>query len=118
MRDEPPDHNDAGTIMVDALVAVVIVSLMIAACVLSLNLSHRLAAQTRQARQARLLLTALLETVPHAPGAYSGTRGGLSYQVTIRVDGDSGLCRVDAETTGARVFRMTATRWCQVETAA
>jgi hypothetical protein len=110
--------SEAGTIMVDALVAVVIVSLMIAACLVSLNLSHRLSAEARQTRQARLVLTALLEVAPHVPGQYNGTRDGLPYRVTVTADGDSNLCRIEAETVGRRVYRLRASRWCHAEAGA
>lgn len=118
VRAKRSESDDAGTIMVDALVCVVIVSLMIAACVLSLNLSHRLSAEARQLRQARLVLAARLEIVPRVPGQYGGTQDGVAYRVAVAPDGQGGLCRIRAETTGRRVYRLEATRWCRPETGA
>jgi hypothetical protein len=107
--------SDDGTIMVDALVAVVVASLMIAVCLTSLNLSRRMSLAATDARQAQLTLRTLIETIPARPGHYSGNRDGMTYaaQVSKVMEHDVPLCSIDlALTKGKRSWRLKAMRWC------
>jgi adenosylmethionine-8-amino-7-oxononanoate aminotransferase len=110
--------GDAGTVMVDALVAVVIASLMAAICLTSLQISRRADTAAQADRKARLLLQALMETTPRTPGVYSGKTDGMTYAVTVteqRTD-STRLCAVRAEAgQKGRVWRLEGTRWCDRE---
>lgn len=104
--------------MVDALVCVVIISLMIAACMVSLSIARRNFVAMQQDRQARLTLQAVIETVPRIPGDYQGQRDGLRYKVVVTEEKarDARLCGFRAEittrTVPGRTYALKATRWC------
>jgi len=105
--------------MVDALVAVVIVSMMAAICLTSLQISRRATTAAQADRQARLLLQTLMETTPRTPGVYSGKAGGLSYAVTVAEQKTDRmrLCALRAEANQkGRNWRLEGTRWCDKET--
>ena len=104
--------------MVDGLVAVVIVSLMAAICLTSLQISRRAATAAQVDRQARLLLQMLMETTPRTPGVYSGNAGGMTYAVTVteQKTDNMRMCAVRAEAgQKGRVWRLEGTRWCDRE---
>lgn len=104
--------------MVDALIAVVIVSLMAAICVTTLQISRRSENGVTSDRKARLLLQTLVETTPRLPGLYSGKSGGLPYTVMVSEQKTDGarLCVLRAEAGGGvRIRRLEATRWCDEE---
>ena len=104
--------------MVDALIAVVIVSLMAAICVTTLQISRRSEKGVTADGKARLLLQTLVETTPRLPGIYSGKSGGLPYSVTVSEQKTDGvrLCVLRAEAgAGARRRHLEATRWCDEE---
>lgn len=101
--------------MVDALVAVVIVSLMAAICLTSLQISRRAATAAQVDRQARLLLQMLMETTPRTPGVYSGKAGSMTYAVAVteQKTDNMRMCAVRAEAgQKGRVWRLDGTRWC------
>lgn len=111
--------SDAGTAMVDALIAMVIVSLTVAMCLATLKISRRasFAAQTDQ--KARLLLQTLIETTPRTPGVYSGKRDGMIYAVTVTEQKARGVrqCALRAEASQkGRAWQLEGTRWCDQET--
>ena len=110
--------RDAGTVMVDALVAVVIVSMMAAICLTSLQISRRTAIDAQTERKARLVLQTILETTARTPGIYSGKSDGMPYSVTVterKTDGGC-MCVLSAEVRqGGRIWRLEGTRWCDRE---
>lgn len=111
-------REDAGTAMVDALIAVVIVSLMAAICLTTLQLSRRAATGAQADRAARLLLQTLMETTPRTPGVHSGKSGGMTYTVTVTEQKTRGmrLCAMRAEAVQkGRAWRLEGTRWCDRE---
>ena len=113
-------HGDEGTIMVDALVAVIIVSLMAAVCVATLQISRRAMTRAKQDRVARLTLQTLMEATPHRPGSHNGSLNGLRYAVVVSETKTAGarLCQLHVDVTGAkRTYRLDGTRWCDRELA-
>ena len=111
-------EGDAGTVMVDALIAVVIISLMAAICLTTLQISRRAATAAKADRQARLLVQTLMETTPRTPGVYTGKAGGITYAVTVTEHKTDSmrLCAVRAEAgQKGRNWRLEGTRWCDKE---
>ena len=101
--------------MVDALVAVVVVSMMAAVCLASLQMSRRAMVAAATERKARLVLQMLMDTTPHRVGVYTGARDGLRFSVDVRAQtvGQVVLCQIGAEVHQAkRVWRLEGTRWC------
>ncbi len=104
--------------MVDALVAVVIVSLMLSIALMT----HRIGmAQSRTGQtmaQASVTLDRLMETTPRSEGLYRGQMDGFSYLVTVREDrvDDMSLCRLKAEVRRENAsYVLSGTRWCQAQ---
>ncbi len=109
-----PVADDQGTIMVDALVAVVIISLMIAMCTGAIQIAAHAWRHAREMRQARVTLAALIATTPRAAGEYAGARDGFRYVVTVEEEKTpiSRFCMLHAKVTGARSYHLDAARWC------
>ncbi len=106
--------GDEGTIMVDALVAVVIISLMIAMCTTAMGLAGRAGRHARETRQAQATLAALVATTPRIAGRYAGVRDGFHYAVTVEEQKTtlSRFCVLHARVTGTRAYQLDAARWC------
>ncbi len=106
--------NDEGTIMVDALVAVVIISLMIAMCMSAINIASQAWRNSRQMRQAEATLAYLIDSTPRRPGQYAGTRDGFRYKVAVEEQKTliSRDCRMHAVITSGRSYSLDAARWC------
>lgn len=101
--------------MVDALVAVVVASLMIAVCLASLNLSRRMTTGAQDTRQAHLTLQTLIETTPAKAGHSEGRRDGMAYIVDVKShkDHDVLLCELDLSVSkGKHRWLLQGTRWC------
>jgi hypothetical protein len=116
---ERRQDSETGTIMVDALVAVIIVSLMVALCLASLRISRHASAAARAERNARLALQTLVEVTPRTPGIYTGKAGTMPYSVTVTQQKTEGirLCVLHAQIgQDSRIWRLEATRWCARET--
>jgi hypothetical protein len=104
--------------MVDALIAVVIVSLMVAICLASLQISRRAATAAQAERKARLTLQTIMESTPRTPGTYSGKANGMTYSVTVAEQKTDGarMCALHAEVRWAgRIRRLGGVRWCDRE---
>ncbi|EGF92855.1 hypothetical protein ABI_12930 [Asticcacaulis biprosthecium C19] len=109
--------KEGGIIMVDALVAVVIVSLMIAICLGTLKITRGLSRSALDNREAAVALAAAVEAVPRAVGHYHGSLGQFVYEAKVEEDKVQGLrlCRIEASLRTrpkGRVHRLSATRWC------
>jgi len=110
-------RHDAGFIMLDALTGVVIVSLMMAVCLATVKITRSQARAAADMKDAKALLSSLMETTPRTPGSYAGKSGGLSYavEVTETSIGDSHLCEIAASVKSAlhaHIYHLTGTRWC------
>lgn len=103
--------------MIDALVGVVIIGLMMSVALLSFGLARRLSSQAQSVHQAQLTLSALILTIPHRPGVYTGARDGLNYTISVSEAPvrDVVLCRFHAEILDASNHRhdLDGTRWCE-----
>ncbi len=106
--------GDEGTIMVDALVAVVIISLMIAMCMSAIHIAGHAWRHSKQTRQAEATLAYLIESTPRRPGQYVGTRDGFAYKVSVEEQKTpiSRYCVVQAVVTSGRSYSLDAARWC------
>ncbi|MDV6331310.1 hypothetical protein [Asticcacaulis sp. 201] len=103
--------------MVDAMVAVAIISLLIGICIGSANIIQKYTRTTTETNDARVLLTALLETSPRVPGVYRGQNAGMRYDVQVAAEtvSEFHVCRIDAAVHSAKtnkVYRLTGMRWC------
>lgn len=112
---ELPD--DAGFIMVDALVGAVIVSLMIAVVLATLRISQNHLRTISEMRQAQVLLQSLMETTPRTTGTYDGRTERFSHSVGVSEEGGTGakLCALKAQATSRtrkRTYRLEGVRWC------
>ena len=107
--------RDEGTIMVDALVAVVIISLMIAMCTTAIQIAAHAGRHARETRQAGATLAAVIDTTPRIAGTYSGTRDGFRYKVEVEEQKTSisRYCLLHAQVSATRSYRLDAARWCQ-----
>lgn len=112
---------DAGFMMVDAMIGVAIIALSLTLCLSALRIARHSREAARRTDAARLALVHALATAPSRPGSYQGRDGDLATDVTVtslqldRVE----LCQLDATVTqGAphKIWRMTATRWCEPST--
>jgi|SRR6185312_7468580 len=106
--------GDDGTIMIDALVAVVIISLMIAMCTGAIQISAHAWRHARETRQARVTLAALVASTPRIAGQYSGVRDGFRYKVSVEEQKTalSRFCTLRAQVTGIRSYQLDVVRWC------
>ena len=106
--------GDEGTIMIDALVAVIIISLMIAMCTGAIQISAHAWRHARETRQARVTLAALVASTPRTAGQYSGARDGFRYTVSVEEQKTplSRVCTLHAKVTGIRSYELDAARWC------
>ncbi len=106
--------DDEGTIMIDALVAVVIISLMIAMCSTTIHIAVHAWRNSRQTRQAQATLAALIDSTPRTAGQYTGVRDGFRYKVEVGEQKTlfSRYCTLHAEVMVGRTFSLDAARWC------
>jgi len=106
--------GDEGTIMVDALVAVVIISLMIAMCTTAIGIAAHAWRHARETRQAEATLSALIDSTPRVAGNYAGIRDGFRYKVAVEEQKTllSRYCLLHAEVMAGRVYQLDAARWC------
>ncbi len=106
--------GDEGTIMVDALVAVVIISLMIAMCTTAIHIASHAWRNSRQTRQAQATLAGLIDSTPRTVGLYTGVKDGFRYKVAVAEQKTqvSRYCTLHAEIVAGRTFSLDAARWC------
>jgi hypothetical protein len=107
--------GDEGTIMVDALVAVVIISLMVAMCTGAIQIAAHAWRHARETRQAGITLAALIDSTPRVSGTYTGTRDGFRYKVAVEEQKTSlsRYCLLHAEVAADRRYGLDAARWCR-----
>ena len=102
--------------MVDALIGVVIASMMIVIVLTTLRLSQNQLRQAEDRQAARVLLQSLLETTPRVAGSYIGQKPQFSYRVEVREEGgDQKICVLSANVTSLankRTYHLEGTRWC------
>jgi len=100
--------------MVDALVAVVIISLMIAMCTTAIEIAGHAWRHARETRQAQVTLATLIDSTPRVAGNYAGSRDGFHYKVAVEEQKTpiSRYCLVHAEVMASRDYRLDAARWC------
>ena len=109
--------SEAGFVLVDTLTAVTVISLVVAVCLVTVNVSGANARNAQTVTQARLLLTSLMETTPRSLGVYHGIQGDMSYEVNVTEAAlnDVHLCLLDAAVTPrkkGRIYHLSGTRWC------
>ena len=111
------DAGDEGTVMVDALVAVVIISLMIAMCTTAIGIAAHAWRHARETRQAQITLAALIAITPRTAGKYSGTRDGFRYTVDVAEQKTqlSRYCTLHAQVSASRSYGLDAARWCDAK---
>ncbi len=100
--------------MVDALVAVVIISLMIAMCTTAIGIAAHSWRHARETRQAQVTLAALIDSTPRVAGNYTGTRDGFRFKVAVEEQKTllSRYCLLHAQVTAGRSYQLDAARWC------
>ena len=103
--------------LVDTLVAVVVISLVLSVCLITVRIASATARNAQDATEARMLLSGLMESTPRTSGIYSGTTGTMAYSVAVtEIELNSvRLCRLDASVrpkSKHRAYRLTGTRWC------
>ena len=103
--------------MVDALVGTVIIALMITVCLATLKISRTLSQAAADAKGARAVLAAVMETTPLVTGDYGGRSGDFRYRVQVKKQTFNSVtfCQLSASAVradGHRTYRLTGTRWC------
>lgn len=103
--------------LVDTLVAVVVISLVLSVCLITVRIASATARNAQDATEARMLLSGLMESTPRTAGIHNGVSGSMSYSVAVtEIELNSArLCRLDASVTPKakhRVYRLEGTRWC------
>lgn len=110
--------GDSGFVLVDALTALVVLSLVLTVCIVTVRISLTASRSTSEAREAHVLLSSLLETTPRQSGIYQGTSGVFSYRTRV-ADSEINnvhLCHIDATVQAkkrTRAYRLSGTRWCE-----
>ena len=110
--------DEGGFVLVDALTALVVLSLVLTVCIVTVRISLTASRTTSDAREAHVLLSSLLETTPRQTGVYQGVSGVFSYRTRVadEVVNNVHLCRIDATVQAkrrTRVYRLSGTRWCE-----
>jgi hypothetical protein len=109
--------DEAGFVLVDTLTAVMVISLVLTVCLLTVRTAGSSIQSARTAGQARVLLSSLMESTPRVSGAYQGISGNLIYRVNVTDTelNNVHLCQFEAEVrqkSKGRIYRLSGTRWC------
>ena len=117
MRQSQSDDSEAGFVLVDTLTAVMVISLVLTVCLMTVRIAGASARSAATAGQARILLASLMETTPRQSGVYRGLSGNMAYRVNVTENelNNVRLCHLDAVVTPkpkGRAYRLAGTRWC------
>jgi hypothetical protein len=109
--------DEAGFVLVDTLTAVMVISLVLTVCLMTVRIAGSSIQSARTAGQARVLLSSLMESTPRVSGAYQGVSGNLIYRVNVTDTelNNVHLCQLAAEVRQkpkGRIYRLSGTRWC------
>ncbi|WP_140986907.1 hypothetical protein [Asticcacaulis tiandongensis] len=103
--------------MVDALIGVMISSLMLGIVLTALSLSGQYSQTASRQSEALLVAQKLFAVLPRQVGDYSGTEGKMIYQAGVREEkfGPQVLCRINLTlkpVRSAQTYRFEGLRWC------